>query len=372
MEGAGKSIEDDELREAMREKGLGTPATRAQIIEGLIFERYILREGKELDRDAEGLVADDAAARPRHPRALLARADGGMGIQARADGARQARSASEFMREIVGMTKHIVAQAKNYESDTIPGDFATLTARCPKCGGEVHEKYKKFQCVDCDFGFWKIMGGRQLEPAEADTLLSTREVGPLEGFRSRIGRPFSAKLKLTDANEVEFDFGPRADDDDGAAPDFSAQTPLGPCPKCGNRVFETPNAYVCERAVGEGRTCDFRSGRMILQRPIERAQMRKLLETGKTDLLQFVSARTRRPFSAFLVKQADGKVGFEFEAKEPGGKGARGAPQRAAARARQASARSRSPSNCTRAATARTSSTARRTRRCPTATRSTR
>jgi hypothetical protein len=91
-------------------------------------------------------------------------------------------------------------------------------------------------------------------------------------------------------------------------------------------VFETPNAYVCERAVGEGRTCDFRSGRMILQRPIEPAQMSKLLETGKTDLLQFVSARTRRPFAAFLVKQADGKVGFEFEAKQPGRKGARGAP----------------------------------------------
>jgi hypothetical protein len=90
-------------------------------------------------------------------------------------------------------------------------------------------------------------------------------------------------------------------------------------------VFETPNAYVCERAVGEGRTCDFRSGRMILQRPIDRAQMSKLLETGKSDLLQFVSARTRRPFSAYLVKQPDGKVGFEFEAREPGRKGARGA-----------------------------------------------
>jgi DNA topoisomerase-3 len=327
MEGAGKSIEDDELREAMREKGLGTPATRAQIIEGLIAERYILREGKEL-------IATPKAA------SLLTLLHG-LGVPelfspeltaewefklAQMEHGRLARSA--FMREIVAMTKHIVAQAKNYESDTIPGDFATLTARCPKCGGEVHEKYKKFQCVNCDFGFWKIMGGRQIEPAEADVLLSTREVGPLDGFRSRIGRPFSAKLKLTDANDVEFDFGPRLDDDDGAAPDFSGQTPLGPCPKCGNRVFETPNAYVCERAVGEGRSCDFRSGRMILQRPIDRTQMSKLLETGKSDLLQFVSARTRRPFSAYLVKQADGKVGFEFEAKEPGRKGAR--PVRAA------------------------------------------
>jgi hypothetical protein len=96
-------------------------------------------------------------------------------------------------------------------------------------------------------------------------------------------------------------------------------------------VFETPNAYVCERAVGEGRTCDFRSGRTILTRVIDRAQMTKLLETGKTDLLQFVSARTRRPFSAYLVKQPDGKVGFEFEAKQPGRRGARparGAPLR--------------------------------------------
>ena len=235
----------------------------------------------------------------------------------------------------------------------------------------MHEKYKRFQCVACDFGFWKIMGGRQIEPAEADTLLTTREVGPLDGFRSRIGRPFSAKLKLTDANEVEFDFGPRADADDGPAPDFSAQTPLGPCPKCGNRVFETPNAYVCERAVGEGRTCDFRSGRMILQRPIEPAQMSKLLETGKTDLLQFVSARTRRPFAAFLVKQTDGKVGFEFEAKDPAGKARAARPLLRCACSAIIRAIA-SPSNCTPDATAPTSSTARRTLRCPTATRSTR
>ena len=322
MEGAGKSIEDDELREAMREKGLGTPATRAQIIEGLISERYVLREGKDL-------IATPKAA------SLLTLLHG-LGIPelfspeltaewefklAQMEHGKLRRS--EFMREIVGMTKHIVAQAKNYESDTIPGDFATLSARCPKCGGEVHERYKKFQCVDCDFGFWKIMGGRQLAPNEAETLLTRRSIGPLDGFRSRLGRPFSATLRLNDDNEVEFDFGPKLDDEDGEQPDFSDQEPLGACPKCGHRVFETPNAYVCERAVGDDRQCDFRSGRTILARVVDRAQMAKLLEQGKTDLLQFVSARTRRPFSAYLVKQPDGKVGFEFEAKAPGRAGAR-------------------------------------------------
>ena len=170
------------------------------------------------------------------------------------------------------------------------------------------------------------MGGRQLEVAEADTLLKERRVGPLDGFRSRLGRPFSASIKLNDANEVSFDF-PERDGDDAEMPDFSAQEPLGACPKCGARVFETPQSYVCEKAVGPDKTCDFRSGRVILQRPIERAQMQKLLAAGKTDLLQFVSARTRRGFSAFLVRQKDGKIGFEFEARESRkGKGARAAP----------------------------------------------
>jgi DNA topoisomerase-3 len=329
MEGAGKLIDDEELREAMREKGLGTPATRAQTIEGLIAEKYILREGKELvptakafqlmtllhGLEVEELFSPELTGEWEHKLAQMERG---------------ALTRAVFMREIVEMTKHIVAQAKAHENDTIDVDFGTLSARCPKCGGEVHEKYKKFQCQACEFGFWKIMAGRQLELHEADALLRDRAVGPLEGFRSKIGRPFAAALKLTDAYEVTFDFGDGAgDDDSAAAPDFSAQESLGPCPKCGARVFELPQAYVCEKAVGPGKTCDFRSGRVILQRPVERSQMAKLLATGKTDLLQFVSARTRRGFSAFLVRQPDGKIGFEFEVRER--TGAKGAPRGAAA-----------------------------------------
>ncbi|HXX83733.1 MAG TPA: DNA topoisomerase III [Casimicrobiaceae bacterium] len=318
MEGAGKLIEDDELREAMREKGLGTPATRAQIIEGLIQEKYIHRDGRELTPTAKAfslmtllhglgipeLFSPDLTAEWEFK---LAQMEHGKLKRA------------QFMREIVRMTQHIVAQAKNYESDTIPGDFATLSARCPKCGGEVHEKYRKFQCQSCDFGMWKILAGRQLEIPEAEALLAQREVGPLEGFRSRQGRPFAAKLRLNDAYEVQFDFGAGAfDSADAEAPDFTGQESLGACPKCGARVFETAAAYVCERSVGPQKSCDFRSGRVILQRPVERAQMHKLLATGKTDLLQFVSARTRRPFAAYLVRQPDGKIGFEFEKKAPG------------------------------------------------------
>ena len=100
--------------------------------------------------------------------------------------------------------------------------------------------------------------------------------------------------------------------------DFSAQESIGACPKCASRVFEHGMAYVCEKSVGPDRQCDFRSGKVILQQPIEREQMAKLLTEGKTELLKgFVSARTRRKFSAFLVRGKDGKVGFEFEAKAP-------------------------------------------------------
>ena len=317
MEGAGKLIDDDELREAMREKGLGTPATRAQIIEGLIQEKYVHREGRDLTPTAKAFSLLTLLHGLGVPELFSPELTAEWEFRlAQIEHGKLKRV--EFMRDIVKMTRHIVAQAKNFESDTIPGDFATLEARCPKCGGEVHEKYKKFQCQSCDFGLWKIVAGRQLEIPEAEALLTERQVGPLEGFRSKAGRPFAATLKLNADHEVQFDFGNGVGDGETDAPDFSDQESLGRCPKCGSRVFELPAAYVCEKAVGPARTCDFRSGRIILQRPIEREQMHKLLSDGRTDLLQFVSARTRRPFAAYLVRQPDGKIGFEFEARKDG------------------------------------------------------
>ena len=312
----------------MREKGLGTPATRAQIIEGLIHEKYVLRDGRELTPTAKAFSLMTLLHGLGVPELFSPELTAEWEFKlAQMEHGKLKRE--QFMREIIRMTKHIVSQAKHHESDTIPGDFATLSSRCPKCGGEVHENYKKFQCQSCDFGMWKIIAGRQLEIPEAEALLTDRAVGPLEGFRSKLGRPFAARLRLNDAYEVQFDFG---DGDGGSgveAPDFTGQDPLGVCPKCGGRVFELPAAYVCERAVGPEKTCDFRSGRIILQRPIEREHMQKLLSSGKTDLLNFVSARTRRPFAAYLVRQPDGKVGFEFEAKE-GGKGRGGRSVRGA------------------------------------------
>ena len=97
--------------------------------------------------------------------------------------------------------------AKAQESETVPGDFSTLETPCPKCGGVVKENYKKFQCQNCDFALWRILSGRQFEPAEIEELIETRQIGPLQGFRSRLGKPFAAIIKLTPDLRLEFDFG---------------------------------------------------------------------------------------------------------------------------------------------------------------------
>lgn len=329
MEGAGKLIEDEELRAAMKEKGLGTPATRAAIIEGLIFEKYVHREGRDLLPTAKAFSLMTLLRGLGVPELFKPELTANWEYQL-SQMERGKLKREKFMADIVKMTQHIVGQAKNYELDTIPGDFGKLAHACPKCGGEVHENYKKFQCQTCDFGFWKILAGRQLEPTEADELIHKREIGPLDGFRSRIGRAFSANLVMKDDFSIEFSWGEGGDDDE-EGPDFSGQESIGQCPKCSSGVFESPNAYVCEKAVGHARTCDFRSGRTILKRPIEREQMAKLLSTGKTDLLDKFVSKKGRPFSAYLVKQKDGKIGFEFEARDPAKSKGRSAASGAAA-----------------------------------------
>jgi DNA topoisomerase-3 len=320
MEGAGKMVDDEELKAAMAGRGLGTPATRAQIIENLIGEQYMHREGRELIPTAKAFslmtllngLGINELTQPEltgHWEWKLGRIEKGEFTRA------------EFMREIAEMTRHMVERAKTFEADTIPGDFGVLTAKCPRCGGEIRENYKKFQCVGCDYSLWKIVAGRQFEAAEIDALITDKQIGPLTGFRNKMGRTFAAAIKLNDKMEPEFDFGQdKADAADAEPVDFSAQQSLGKCPKCAADVFEHGNAYVCEKSVGPAKTCDFRSGKVILQQPVEATQMKKLLTDGKTDLLkEFVSNRTRRKFSAYLVVAA-GKVGFEFEKKTPAAK----------------------------------------------------
>ena len=332
MEGAGKLIDDDELREAMQEKGLGTPATRAAIIEGLIYEKYIHRDGRDLVPGAKafqlmtllrGLGVEDLT-KPE--------LTGNWEYQL-AEMEKGKLERETFMAEIAQMAERIVKKAKEYDRDTIPGDYATLKTPCPNCGGVVKENYRRYACSGiparteaCGFSISKIPGGRAFELDEVERFLADKKIGPLEGFRSKAGWPFTAELKLAYDDEIknwklEFDFGEdaRKDGESGEPVDFGPQESLGPCPKDQGRVFEHGTSYVCEHAVGAHVTCDFKSGKIILQQPVAREQMTKLLETGKTDLLEgFVSNKTRRKFKARLAyDKKEGKVTFEFEPRAP-------------------------------------------------------
>ncbi|MDP1957720.1 MAG: DNA topoisomerase, partial [Rhodocyclaceae bacterium] len=313
MEGAGKLIEDEELRTAMSERGLGTPATRAATIEGLIAEEYLHRNGRELQPTAkafnllfalEQLQVDEI----RSPELT------GLWESKLREMEQGRLKRAEFMAHIAEQTQKMVERIKTGEF--ADPDFGSLKTPCPKCGGTIHETYKHFKCDKCDYKLWKVIASRQWEPEEMDQLLRDRQIGPLQGFRSKMGRLFAAVIKLNDEHAPSFDFG--NEDESGEEVDFSGQEALGACPKCGNRVFEQPMAYVCEKSTGAAKSCDFRSGKVILQQEIARAEMQKLLETGKTSLLKgFISNRTRKKFSAYLVRGADGKVGFEFEQRAP-------------------------------------------------------
>ncbi|QFZ82634.1 DNA topoisomerase III [Variovorax paradoxus] len=339
MEGAGKTIDDDELREAMQEKGLGTPATRAATIEGLIAEKYMLREGRELIPTAKafqlmtllrGLGVEELS------KAELT----GEWEYKLAQMEKGALSRDAFMREIAEMTEHIVKKAKEYDRDTVPGDYATLATPCPNCGGVVKENYRRYGCTGksgtgedaCGFSFGKSPAGRTFEVVEAEALVRDKHIGPLDGFRSKAGWPFTAEIILKYDEEeaknwkLEFDFGDDKNAESGEIVDFSQQDTVGPCPVCGAPVFDHGSNYVCEKSVPTNEqptpSCTFKTGKIILQQPVERDQMEKLLATGKTDLLdKFVSMRTRRAFKAFLTWNAEeGKVTFEFAPREGGSK----------------------------------------------------
>ena len=152
-------------------------------------------------------------------------------------------------------------------------------------------------------------------------LITDKHVGPLEGFRSKLGRPFAAVVKLdpeTWKQSFDFENGEGGENGEPIVP-INAE-PVGKCRVCeGGQVFETANAFVCENV--PQKKCTFRMGKMILQREIARGDVVKILATGKTALLQkFVSSKTKRTFAAYLTLGEGGKVGFEFEprpAKKP-------------------------------------------------------
>jgi DNA topoisomerase-3 len=316
MEGAGKLIDDEALREAMAERGLGTPATRAATIEGLIAQKYLARDGRELHVSGSGMRLIDLVREMDIEGLYSPRLTGDWEYKLRQMEQGQLKR-DAFMQEIISYTNDIVAKARKLADDAKSQTFPDLKVPCPACGTQnLRQTDATYECrnPECKFKAKKHIAGRLLTDEEATELFTKKFVGPLTGFKSKFNKPFDAALQLDEKFKVNFFFG---DDDKDSAPELTedqligeAVTPEGKRLK----VYATDKAYHVPEVVTKKDPHGIRIGKSILQCEIPPDQALKLLSIGKTDLLKgFVSNRTKRKFDAHLTfEPKDGKIGFDF------------------------------------------------------------
>jgi DNA topoisomerase-3 len=301
MEGAGKLIDDEELRDAMSERGLGTPATRAQIIEGLLLEGYLIRQGRDLIVTAKG-ISLITLLRNLHAEALTKPELTGEWEFKLKQMERGQLPREIFMGEIRNLTTELVSKVRGGMGQEVRGNFQPLEVECPKCGsGPFKESFKAYECSNCKFIVWKAMAGRELEREEVITLLTEGKVGPLEGFRSKLGRPFNAVVRVNRDEEwkVEFAFD-NAEGGEGKPLDLSQARELGEVDS--GKIYELDAAYICVPA--DAKAKPIRMGKNICQRTIPPEQALKIFTEGKSDLLPRFISKKGKPFAAYLKLEA--------------------------------------------------------------------
>ncbi len=317
MEGAGKLIDDEALAEAMAERGLGTPATRAATIEGLIAQKYLARDGRDLHVTGSGMRLI-ALVRQMNIEGLYSpMLTGEWEFKLRQMEHGQLRR-DVFMREIIAYTNDIVTKARQLAADAKSKPFPDLKAPCPVCGAPaLRQTDATYECrqPDCKFQLKKHVAGRPLSDEESVELLTKRFVGPLTGFKTKFNKPFEAGLELDAKFKVGFVFD---NSDREAAPELTEEHLIGSATLTDGRtvsVYHTDKFYHVPELVTKKEPAGIRVGKAILQREVPQEQFFKLLGEGKTDLLKgFISNRTKRPFDARLTFDLkDGKLGFAFE-----------------------------------------------------------
>jgi DNA topoisomerase-3 len=320
MEGAGKLVDDEELAEAMKERGLGTPATRADTIDGLINTRYVERQQRELvpTPKAEQILQFLAAVKADGITSPAMTGEWEFKLRQMEHGK---FPREKFMAEVVETTKGIVAGVKSFEEDDSAARETDIIS--PTDGKPLVETLRGYKSKDGELMIYKVIGNRKMAESEVKDLLALGQIGPLDGFRSKKGKPFSAVLRYNkEEKKAEFVFDGQRDASGAIKIDFTGLQPVAeaPAPRfpAGSQVYETPQSFVVRSIVdGEDKVLT-RCSKRILSRDIPLEQFMKMLQTGKTDLLEkFWSQRTRRPFSAFLALKDDMTTGFEFMPRAP-------------------------------------------------------
>ena len=320
MEGAGKLVEDEELAEAMKERGLGTPATRADTIDGLINTRYVERQQRELvpTPKAEQILQFLTAVKAEAITSPAMTGEWEFKLRQMEHGK---FPREKFMAEVVDTTKGIVDRVKTFEEDDSAARVTDILS--PTDGKPLIETLRGYKSKDGELMIYKVIGNRKMSEAEVRDLLVNGQIGPIDGFRSKAGKAFSAVLRYNkEEKKAEFVFDGQRDSNGAIKIDFTGLKPVAeaPAPRfpVGSQVFETPQSFVVRAMVGAEEKILARCSKRILSRDIPLEQFMRMLQTGKTDLLEkFWSQRTRRPFSAFLALKEDGSTGFEFAPRAP-------------------------------------------------------
>ena len=329
METAGKLVEDEDLADAMKERGLGTPATRAAIIEGLITQEYIAREGKELIATRRGMDLIDLLGKIGLSTLSSPELTGEWEYRLKQmESGRLNRDT--FMKDIRTYTTDIVEAVRDYMQN---GKNPDLELTCPACGAKgLGSRVDAISCNSCKFRIRRVHAGLSLSDDQLCELIGSGSLPVMEGFRSKFGKPFKAGLRLvapqtarsTWKAEFYFDSDRSTDTKGEEAPAASAGTVL--VKDQGELELQVSDKQwsVPEFAQAGGRK-GFTMSRTILGKEISEEVLRQVLAAGKSELLSgFVSQRTNRAFDAFLVLDArKGNVGFEFPPREPRQKGSK-------------------------------------------------
>ncbi len=316
MEGAGKLIDDEALREAMADRGLGTPATRAATIEGLISQKYLAREGRELFVSGSGMRLISLVREMEIEGLYSPKLTGDWEFKLRQMEQGNLKR-GDFMKEIISYTNEICTKARSAADLAKSEVFPDLKVTCPMCGAiSLKQTEATYECrePECKFKAKKHIAGRLLTEDEATLLFTTKHVGPLTGFRSKFNKPFDAALEMDAKFKINFVF--EGDDRDGP-PELTEEQVIGEAKTeegKSYKVYATEKAYHVPEIITKKDPHGIRIGKSILQCEIPGDQMLKLISTGKTDVLKgFVSNRTKRKFDAHLTFDTkDGKIGFDF------------------------------------------------------------
>jgi DNA topoisomerase-3 len=321
MEGAGKLVEDEELAEAMGERGLGTPATRASIIEGLIFDKYIEREKRDLIVTTKGLELVDQLNEIGAETLSSPELTGQWEYKLREMEHRRLDRGS-FMKDIRNLAADIVDKSKAYVKAMKEKAFPDFQATCPFCGSKAFKQtvdYYVCKGDNCKLRVFKNVAGKELTQEQARTLIEKRFLEPMDGFRSRLGKEFRAGIEIKEDKKVNFVFEKGQSDE----LDWSEAPVLCPCPVCAkagrkSEIYVLPNAYACKIAMTDQKKCNARLPRELCKKAITEENALKFFTEGKTGLIEGMISKKGRPFSSFLVCNVGGKrlLSWEFPPRE--------------------------------------------------------